>query len=122
LYFNKTFTAEGNLTFLKNYQLNSSLEYLIYENKTTDYSQSIPFWNVSLSRFILKARSGEIRFSVNNLLDQRAGVSQAADINYFERQTSNSLGRYCMVSFIYALNKQLNPVKMRPGGMIRIIR
>ena len=123
LYFNKTFTAEGNLTFLKNYQLNSSLEYLIYENKTTDYSQSIPFWNVSLSRFILKARSGEIRFSVNNLLDQRAGVSQAADINYFERQTANSLGRYYMVSFIYALNKQLNAARMRPGGgMIRIIR
>jgi hypothetical protein len=123
LYFNKTYTAETNLTFLKNYQFNTSLEYLVYESKTTDYKQSIPFWNMSFSRFLLKARSGELKFSVNNILDQRVGVSQTADINYFERQTSNSLGRYFMVSFIYALNKQLNPMGMRPrGGMFRISR
>lgn len=124
LYFNKTYTAETNLSFLKNYQFSSSLEYLVYQSKTNDYEQSIPFWNMSISRFLLKARSGELRFSVNNILDKRVGISQTADINYFQRQTSNSLGRYFMVSFIYALNKQLNPMGMRRGGpgVIRMMR
>ncbi|SKC71480.1 outer membrane beta-barrel family protein [Ohtaekwangia koreensis] len=124
LYFNKTYTAEANLTILKNYQLSSSLEYLVYESKTTDYKQSIPLVNLSISRFLLKAKSGELKFSVNNLLDKNIGVSQTADVNYFQRQTTNSLGRYYMVSFIYAINKQLNPMGMRPprGGMMRIIR
>lgn len=125
LYFNKTFTAEANFSFLKNYQFTSSLEYLIYESKTSDYKQSIPLVNLSFSRFLLKAKSGEIRLSANNLLNKNIGVSQTADVNYFQRQVSNSLGRYYMISFIYALNKQLNPMGgMRPprGGMMRIIR
>lgn len=126
LYFNKTYTAETNISFLKSYQFTTMLEYFVYESKSTDYEQSIPFWNMSVSRFLMKARSGELKFSVNNILDQRVGISQTADINYFERQTSNSLGRYFMVSFIYSLNKQLNPMGgMRrggpPGGM-RIMR
>jgi len=44
-------------------------------------------------------------------------------VNYVERVTSNSLGRYFMVSFIYALNKQLNPMEGRRGGPgMRVIR
>jgi hypothetical protein len=79
--------------------------------------------NLSISRFFLKAKSGELKFSVNNLLDKNIGVTQTADVNYFQLQTSNSLGRYFMVSFIYALNKQLNPMGMRPPrGMMRMIR
>jgi len=123
LFFTKTFIAEANLSFLKNCQLTSSLEYLMYEYRGSGYKQSIPLVNISFSRFLLKAKSGELRFSVNNLLDKNIGISQTADVNYVERITANSLGRYYMVSFIYALNKQLNPMGGRPGGnMIRIMR
>lgn len=123
LFFNKSLNGDLSVSFLKNYQFNSVLEYLIYESKSSDYKQSIPLLNLSLSRFVLKAKSGEIRFAVNNVLDKNLGVSQTASVNYFERVTSNSLGRYYMVSFIYALNKPLNPMGMRPrGGMMRILR
>jgi hypothetical protein len=126
LYYNNTYTAEGNLHLLDNmYLLSSSLEYLTYESKTSDYSQAIPFLIISISRYILKAKSGELKLSVNNVLDQSTGVSQTADVNYFQRQVTNSLGRYYMLTFIYSLNKQLNPMRgMRPtpGGGMRIIR
>jgi hypothetical protein len=126
LYYNNTYTAEGNLHLLDNmYLLSSSLEYLTYESKTSDYSQAIPFLNISISRYILKAKSGELKLSVNNVLDQSTGVSQTADVNYFQRQVTNSLGRYYMLTFIYSLNKQLNPMggmRPPPGGGMRIIR
>lgn len=123
LFFNKSLNVDVSLSFLKNYQLASVLEYLVYESKSSNYKQSIPLLNLSLSRFVLKAKSGEIKLSVNNVLDKNLGVTQTASVNYFERVTSNSLGRYYMISFIYALNKQLNPMSMRPrGGMIRVIR
>lgn len=124
-YVNNTFTADMNLDFLKNYQLSSSFEYLVFKSFGNEYDQAIPFLNASISRFFLKAKSGELRFSVNNILDQESIVSQSADINYFQRQRTNSLGRYFMLSFVYALNKQLNPMGGRPrggGGMIRIMR
>ncbi len=124
-FFNKTYTAETNLNFLKNYSFNSSFDYLIYNSKTTDFEQVIPLWNISISRFVMKNKAGEIRLAVNNLLDKSISVSQTANANYLQQETTNNLGRYFMVSFIYALNKQLNPMGMRRpggGGMRMIIR
>lgn len=124
LFFNNTYNAEANLNFLKRLRLSGGFEFLVYNNRTTDYRQEVPLLNASLSAFMLKARSGELKFGVHNLLNRNVGYSQVATLNYFERQRSNNLGRYFMVSFTYALNKQLNPLGARPAGgnMIRIMR
>jgi Outer membrane protein beta-barrel family/CarboxypepD_reg-like domain len=123
-YFNKTYTAEMNLTFLRNYQLNTAFNYYSYNSETTNFSQAIPILNIGLSRFVLKNNVGELKVGVNNLLDQSLGVSQTATANYLQQTTSNNLGKYFMVSFTYALNKQLNPMgggRRAPGGMRMII-
>jgi outer membrane receptor protein involved in Fe transport len=123
LYINQTYSAESSFSFLKNYRLFVDLEYLIYKNEGSDYRQEIPLINLSLSRFLLKNKSGELKFAVNNLLDKTLGISQTANVNYTERTTTNSLGRFFMVSFTYALNKQLNPMGFRrPRSGMRIIR
>jgi hypothetical protein len=121
IFINKTYNAESNLTFLKNYSFNVNFEYLQYENQQTNYNQSIPLLDMSVSRFLLKNKTGELKFSVNNLFDKALGVSQTSNLNYLQRETTNSLGRYFMVSFTYSLNKQLNPMGMRRGG-VRIMR
>jgi hypothetical protein len=121
-FINQTYTAESNLSFLKNYQLNSNFELLMYNNKSTGFAQQIPLLNLSVSRFVLKNKAGEIKLSGNNLLNKALGVSQSFSVNYLERQTTNALGRYFLVSFTYALNKQLNPMGFRRGGMVRIMR
>lgn len=122
-FINTTYSAETNVTFLKNYQFTSAFEYLVYQNRSTDFDQAIPLLNFSISRFFLKNNAGELRLSANNVFDQAVGISQTSSINYVERTTTNSLGRYFMVTFVYALNKQLNPMGMRrPGPMMRIMR
>jgi hypothetical protein len=123
-FFNRTYTAESNLTFLKNYQFSGNFDYLQYENKATNFNQTIPLVNLSLSRYFLKGNSGELKIAVNNLLDRALGINQTSSINYIERTTTNSLGRYYMVSFTYSINKQLNPMggMRRGGGMMRVIR
>ncbi|MFM9986248.1 MAG: outer membrane beta-barrel protein [Flavobacteriales bacterium] len=117
VYFNKTYSVETNLYFLKNYQFNSGFEYLIYNSETSNYSQTIPLLDLSVSRFMLKNKAGELKFGVNNLLDKNLSVSQTATANYLQQQVSNNLGRYFMLSFTYSLNKQLNPMgaMRRPG-------
>lgn len=124
VFFNNTYTAEGGINFLKRLRFNSQFELLVYNNTTSRFRQEVPLWNASISVFMLKARSGELRLGVTNLLDRNVGYSQTATLNYFDQRQTNNLGRYFMVSFVYALNKQLNPLGMRPGGpnMIRIIR
>ena len=117
VYFNKTYSAETNITFLKRYQFNTNFDYLIYNSETTDYHQVIPLWNMAISWFILKNNTGELKIGVNNLLDQSLSVSQSASTNYLQQQVTNNLGRYFILSFTYSLNKQLNPMGgMRQGG------
>lgn len=109
-YLNKTYTAETNITILKNWQLNGTFDYLQYDSKTTGFNQAIPLVNASISRFFFKAQSGELKVGVVNALDKSLSVSQSASVNYLEQTTYNNLGRYYMVSFTYSLNKQLNPM------------
>ena len=123
-FLNQTYTAETNLTVKKKNLLSATFEYLIYESKSVHFYQTIPLLNLSVSRYVLKNNSGEIKLSVNNLLDKALGINQTSTVNYVERTVTNSLGRYFMVTFTYALNKQLNPMggMRRGGGMMRIIR
>ncbi len=122
LYFNNTYRAEANFSFLKNYQLSASFEHLVYDSKSTDFIQNVDLANVSISRFILKNKAGEIKLSANNLLDNDFGINQVANINYIERTSTNNLGRYFLLSFTYAINKQLNPMAgRRPGGGMRMM-
>jgi outer membrane receptor protein involved in Fe transport len=123
VYFNKTYTSEVNVTFLKNYQFNTSFSYYSYNSETTNFNQTIPILNIGLSRFLLKNNVGELKVGVSNLLDQSLSVNQTASANYLQQTTYNNLGRYFMVSFTYSLNKQLNPMGggRRAGGMQMII-
>ncbi len=118
---NQTYTAEGNFTFPKGFSFNTDLDYLVYQSQTTDFKQEIPILNASLSKTFLKASAGEVKFSVNNLLNQSIGASQQAQINYLEQTIIRSLGRYFMLTFTYSLNKAMNPSAGRRGGMMRVI-
>lgn len=117
-YFNKTYSAEANITAVKNFRLSGTMNYMEYENQTNNSTVSIPMLNLSLSRYVLKANAGEIKLSVNNVLNRNLGVTQTANAQYFERQTMNSLGRYYMLTFTYAINRHLNPMGggRRGGG------
>ncbi|HTH54629.1 MAG TPA: TonB-dependent receptor [Cyclobacteriaceae bacterium] len=119
-YFNKTYNAEVNVNFLKKYSYNTELNYFVYTSTTTNFHQEIPLWRMSVSRYILKNNTGELRFTVNNILNYGVSVTQTATSNYLQQVTNNNLGRYFMISFTYALNKQLNPMngmdRRRGGG------
>ncbi|MGC4020970.1 MAG: outer membrane beta-barrel protein [Cyclobacteriaceae bacterium] len=124
-YLNKTYTAEANVNFLKNYAFNTEMDYFLYTSTTTNFHQTIPLWKMSVSRFMLKNKTGELKFTLNNILNYGVSISQTATSNYLQQVTNNNLGRYFIVSFTYALNKQLNPMngmdRRRGGGGNRVI-
>ncbi|MBL7863432.1 MAG: TonB-dependent receptor [Cyclobacteriaceae bacterium] len=122
-FLNETYNSEANLTFLKNYSFNAGFDFYHYRSQTTGFDQTIPLLNLSFSRFLLKNNVGELKIGVVNALDKSLSVNQTATSNYLQQETSNNLGRYYMVSFTYALNKQLNPMGGGRGrrGMIRMI-
>lgn len=115
-YLNETYSSDLNINFLKNYSFNTTYDFYHYRSQTTGFDQTIPILNLSVSRFLLKNNVGELKLAVVNALDKSMGVSQTATSNYLQQETMNNLGRYYMISFTYALNKQLNPMGGGRGG------
>jgi hypothetical protein len=68
------------------------------------------------SRSFLKNNSGELRLTGYNLLNQDLGVTQRVDANYLERQVTNSLGTYFLLTFTYSLNRGLNVFESGGSG------
>ena len=117
-YLNQTYSADMNWNFLKYYRLNLGFRYQIYEGRTSDFDQKIPMMDFGFSRSFLKNNSGELRLTGYNLFNQDLGVSQRVDANYLERQVTNSLGAYFLLTFTYSLNRSLNVFEGGggPGG------
>jgi hypothetical protein len=115
-YLNETYSSDLSISFLKNYSFNTTYDFYHYRSQTTGFDQTIPILNMSVSRFLLKNNVGELKLAVVNALDKSLGVSQTATSNYLQQETMNNLGRYYMISFTYALNKQLNPMGGGRGG------
>ncbi len=122
-FLNSTYSAEANVNFLKSYSFNSTFDFYQYRSETTGFDRTIPILNMSVSRFIMKNKMGELKAAVVNLLDQSLSANQTATSNYLQQEVTNNLGRYFMLSFTYALNKQLNPMGagQRGGGGMRMM-
>ncbi len=117
-FLNQAFGSETNLTFLKNWRAVLGFRYQIYEGRTAEFNREIPMLDFSISRSFLKGNSGELRLAGFNLLNQDLGVTQSVDANFIQRQVTNSLGRYFLLTFTYSLNRALNAFDgaNRPGG------
>jgi hypothetical protein len=122
---NQTYGADVTFGLPWGLRLVNDFDYIIFNNQTTGFRQSIPLWNISLSKFILKDKKGELKFTAVNALDRNIGLSQQVTANFVQQSVINTLGRYFMLSFTYSLNKALNPMNGReggPGGMMRMMR
>ncbi len=107
-YLNQTYAADANWNFLKYYRLNLGFRYQIYEGRTSDFDRKIPMLDFGFSRSFLKNNSGELRLTGYNLLNQDMGITQRVDANFLERQVTNSLGTYFLLTFTYSLNRSFN--------------
>jgi hypothetical protein len=122
-YLNQTYSAEANWNFLQHYRLNLGYRYQVYQGRTSDFDQKIPLLDFGLSRRFLRGNAGELRLTGYNLLNQDLGVTQSVDANYLQRQVTNSLGRYFLLTFTYSLNRGLNVLDggQGPGRGMRMI-
>ena len=115
-YTQQNYSLEADASLPLDIHFNSDINYIINTGRAVGYNTKLYLWNASLSKLVLKSKKGEIKFSVNDILNQNVGISRNANQNYVEDVTYRSLPRYFMVSFTYSL------MKVTSGGPSMIMR
>jgi hypothetical protein len=69
----------------------------------TGYNQNSFLWNMSIAKKIFANGAGEIRLSVNDLLEQNKSLIRTITSSYVEDSRNEVLTRYLMLTFIYTV-------------------
>ena len=126
-YYTQNYGMDLSYTFLKSIVYSSDFDYIINTGRGEGFNQNVPLWNTSLAMQLFKKKEGEIKFSVNDLLNQNQSINRTVNGLNITDTRSLVLKRYFMLTFTYNLNRAGAPNQQGrgeggPGGMPRQFR
>jgi outer membrane protein assembly factor BamA len=104
-YLTQTYSGDFAYTFPMDFIVAVNIDYYINSGRAKGYNQTIPMMNAAISKQLFKKKNGELKFMVNDLLNQNQSISRSTSDNYIQDTKSLVLRRYFMISFQYNLNK-----------------
>ena len=115
-YYTQTYSSDISYMFLKVMVLSTDFDYYINTGRADGFNQNVPLLNASLAMQVFKKKNGEIKLSVNDLLNQNQSINRTVTATSIEDTRTVVLQRYFLLTFTYNLNKAGAP-QQRPGGM-----
>ena len=83
--------------------LNSTINYRYYTGEVTTIGETAPVWSAGFGYKFLRGNGGELKLGVADILNRSINQGRTVNEFYIEDNSSNTLGRYVMLSFTYTL-------------------
>lgn len=115
-YMQQSHNLTGNVTFLKKFEINSSVQANFREKLTAaDVNNNAILWNGYIGRKILKNDKAMLRLEAFDILDQNKGFSRYASSNIIRENTYETLNRYFLLSFVWNFSSTPGGTPQRQG-------
>jgi hypothetical protein len=113
---NPTFSL---IKYFKNLEIGSDVDY-IYNPPVAPYPNKFSrfIWNAYATYKVLPKKNLDLKFSINDILNQNRGYERTTTNNYNTERNFLTLGRYWMVGFVYNFKHgAMAETKGKPGKM-----
>jgi len=104
-YFTQSYSTDINYYITKTLILSTDFDYVRYTGQSAGFNRSIPLWNANIAKQLFKKKNGELKFSVNDLLNQNQSITRSQGENYYYDSRTVVLKRYFLLTFTYNLNR-----------------
>lgn len=99
----------------------TGFEYTRYPKTTFGEANDLSMWNISIRRSLMPSNRLELRFTVNDILNQNFSIRRSSQYNYLYEEQTRSLGRYFMLRLSYKISDN-KPSDFDGGDGIIIIQ
>ena len=103
-YTKQQYFTSADYNFTNQLNVNSQFDYIIFSDDAFTSNQKLPLWNAAISYSFSQKKNSIIKLVLIDLLNKDVDIYRRSTTNYFEETTSQSLGRYIILSYTYKLN------------------
>ena len=104
-YFTQSYSTDINYYITKSLIISTDFDYIRYTGQSAGFNRNIPLWNANIAKQLFKKKNGELKFSVNDLLNQNQSITRSQGENYYYDSRTVVLKRYFLLTFTYNLNR-----------------
>ena len=104
-YFSQRYSTNINYYILKDLIASTDFRYTINSGLADGYNLSIPLWAGGIAWQMFPKKNGQIKFSVNDILNQNSDIDRNIGENYISDSRTVILQRYYLLTFTYNFNR-----------------
>jgi hypothetical protein len=101
-YIKQRYYSTFDYDFSKKLNFNTQFDYFVFSDNRFSSNQKLPLLNSAVSYAFNK--SNILKVVMIDLLNKNIDINRRSSLNYFEETTTQSLGRYFIISYTYRLN------------------
>ena len=104
-YFTQSYSVDVSYFITKDFITATDFDYLINSGLASGFNQNVPVWNASIAQQLFKKKNGQVKLSVNDILNQNQSINRNITDNYIQDTRTVVLKRYFLLTFTYNLNR-----------------